>query len=426
MIAQLSVGNFLSFKGIQVISFEPSVLKDTRENVYSNPKNPSIRLLKSISIYGCNSSGKSNLLKAFTFMKYWVINSFNESNRILEIPLMPYLLTDGQEKKNSFFEVIFYVDEIRYRYGFRLTKESIDEEWLFYSEPKKREQHYFIRKEQTISFNSYWKKNSPVKIDPIVTYVKPMVLFISVLGQFNVDVGKLIITWFNKNLIAFDLSSDYFINKAASLLKDTEYFIAIHHLIEQAKLGFKTIEYDAIGKYKNDKLSTDFISFALQEELNDYKIQTKHEVFNETNKKVGSIFFDLKNQESAGTQKFFALAGALLSVIKNSQILWVDELDGKFHPLLFHTIVRFFNSNKFNHRGAQLIFTTHNTHLLKDKVLRRDQVFSIEKDERGESKIIGAYSANVRMDISYEKQYFDNKFGGIKKIDLTDTQLDLF
>ena len=428
MIAQFTVGNYLSFKDLCTITFEPAALKDSSESVYISPNENNIKLLKSISIYGSNSSGKSNLLKAFAFMKNWVISSFNDTNRVLEIPVTPYLLQDGIEEKNSTFEIVFYNNQIRYRYGFELTKQSINEEWLFYSEPKKREQHYFIRKQQENLYNNSWKKSLNIKLDPIIPYVKNKVLFISVLAQFNVNIGNLIIDWFNKNLIGFDFSNNFFINKTAELISlQPEYYIALHQLIKNAKLGFTSVKPNAIGKYKmNEKFSSDFLDFAFNEELNDYQILTTHNVFNSKNKITKQIFFDLKKQESAGTQKFFALAGALLHTIKNNQILWVDEFDSKFHPVLFQALIKFFNSNKFNHRGAQLIFTTHNTQLLKEKILRRDQIFTINKNEQGESTIRGMHTSNVRIDASHEKEYFAGKFGGVQKLDLDSTQLDLF
>ena len=426
MIARFSVGNFLSFKETHVINFEATSLKDSNQALHYNSENPSSRLLKSVSIQGFNSSGKSNILKAFSFMKFWVINSFSESNKVTNIPIQPFLLEINSKDKVSTFEVIFFILDIKYRYGFKLTREKVDEEWLFYSEPKKREQSYFVRKGEEIELNNSWKRSSPVKIDPVISFTKPIVLFISALGQFNIEIGNLVIQWFNKNLVAFDLSDDYHINKTASLLNDQEYFIAIHELISNAKLGFKSFNYSIENNSrKSTRFENDFLEFALQD-VGDYKIETKHDVFDEDHNKKGQAFFDLRKQESTGTQKFFAIAGAILYGIKNRQILWVDELDSKFHPLLFETIVKSFNSHKFNHVGAQLIFTTHNTHLLKDKFLRRDQIYTVTKNEFGESRINCAARSNARVDISFETQYFDGKFGGIQKINLEDSQLDLF
>ncbi|MGI8582789.1 MAG: AAA family ATPase [Chitinophagaceae bacterium] len=116
----------------------------------------------------------------------------------------------------------------------------------------------------------------------------------------------------------------------------------------------------------------------------------------------------------------------MLSAIKNKEIIWADELDSKFHPLLFETIIKFFNSNKFNHRGAQLVFTSHNTHLLREKILRRDQIFTVDKNEYGESSITGIHTTTVRIDASHEKDYLSGKYGGIQKLDFENSQLDLF
>jgi len=428
MISKFTVSNFLSFKEINSISFEAAALKDPNERIYQSPSTEdSVKLLKSISIYGSNASGKSNFLKAFSFMKYWVINSFNDSNKLQEIPIQPFLLQEEFNKMTSLFEVVFYVENLKYRYGFKLTKDLIDEEWLYYSESKKREQHYFVRKGQEIAFNKAWKRNINIKLEPIIPYVKERVLFISVLAQFNVDIGNITIKWFHKNLIGFDFSSDYFINKAASLLSDPEYSIAMHELIKLAHLGFTSIVPKIIGEFKDRGIyKDDFINFVLSEKVNDYNIQTGHGVFNEKNKLVNNIIFDLKKNESSGTQKFFALAGTLLSAIKNKDIVWADELDSKFHPLLFETIIKFFNSNKFNHIGAQLVFTTHSTQLLKEKILRRDQIFTIDKNEFGESLIKGINTSNVRIDASHEKDYLSGKYGGVQKLDLEVAQLNLF
>lgn len=426
MILRFSLGNFLSFKETQTVSFEASSLKDTTEPIYNQTVTGS-KILKSLSVYGINSSGKSNLLKAFTFMKYWVINSFTDSSKISQVPIQPFLLNKKMGKENTFLEVIFLIENMKYRYGFELTRDGIKSEWLFYSEPKKREQNYFVRAGQEIAYTNSLRKASVIKIEPILSYTKPNVLFISVLAQFNIEIGNSILNWFHNNKIGFDFNSEYFINKTASLLDDKEYFLAIHELIKLANLGFTSVVPEKQGKYSSsEKISAEFLEFALQEEMDDYKVQTKHNVIEDDSDKILPIYFDLKRQESLGTQKFFAIAGALLMAIRNSNILWIDELDSKFHPLLFETIIKFFNSNRFNHKGSQLIFTTHSTQLLKEKILRRDQIYTVNKDTSGASTIKGMHNANVRIDAPYEKLYFDGKIGGIQKINLDDDQLSLF
>jgi len=421
MIAKFSVGNYLSFKEPCSMSLEATALKEHKENIFVSISKAGFRIVKSAAIHGANSSGKSNFIKAFNFMKYWILNSFNESNRITEIPVQPFLLRIDTEKQPSFFEVVFYVADIKYRYGFELNKKSIHSEWLMYSEPKKREQHYFIRTGQDITFNNSWKRTLTKQIDPLIPYVKQRVLFISILSQFNIEIGTTIIDWFNKNIYGFDFGSEEFINKAASDLSDQEYFIIIHQLIKEANLGFSTVKQTIDDR-------NDFKSFALSDATTEFQVQTKHNIYDNSGKIFKEVYFDLRKQESSGSQKFFALAGALIKAIRERQILWIDELDSKFHPILFETIIKFFNSNKYNHKGAQLIFSSHNTHLLKEKLLRRDQIFTMNKNEFGESylKSIHSDEASVRIDASIEKDYLSGKYGGLPKIDPDGFQLDLF
>ncbi|MGI8582790.1 MAG: hypothetical protein ACR2KX_11355 [Chitinophagaceae bacterium] len=117
------------------------------------------------------------------------------------------------------------------------------------------------------------------------------------MAQFNIDIGNLTIDWFNKNMIGFDFSDNHFINKTASLLSKSEYFVAIHELLKQAKLGFTSIEHRIIKRAnQQETLSADFIDFLINENVDEYQIQTKHNVFNGKNKVVKNIFFDLKKK----------------------------------------------------------------------------------------------------------------------------------
>lgn len=90
--------------------------------------------------------------------------------------------------------------------------------------------------------------------------------------------------------------------------------------------------------------------------------------------------FNLKDQESHGTQKLFFLAGSLLDTLSQGRVLFVDELETRLHPLIISEIIKLFQSPETNPRHAQLIFTTYDTNLLSHKRFRRDQVWFTEKD----------------------------------------------
>jgi uncharacterized protein len=136
------------------------------------------------------------------------------------------------------------------------------------------------------------------------------------------------------------------------------------------------------------------------------------------------VFFDLFEDESLGTQKFFGILGPILYALTQRKVIWIDEIDARVHSLLLESVIGLFNSKKYNPNGAQLLFTSHNTNILR-KGLRRDQMVMIEKDNFGISKFGSVYSKDpkIRNDASFDKDYLLGKYGGIPHLG---TQLNLF
>ena len=136
------------------------------------------------------------------------------------------------------------------------------------------------------------------------------------------------------------------------------------------------------------------------------------------------IYFDLLENESLGTQKFFGILGPILYSLKTRAILWIDEIDARMHTILIENVINLFNSNKYNPNGAQLIFTSHNTNLMK-KGLRRDQMYFIEKNKQGVSLLDSLYNKDpkVRNDATFDKDYLVGKYGAIPNLG---SQLNIF
>ncbi len=122
---------------------------------------------------------------------------------------------------------------------------------------------------------------------------------------------------------------------------------------------------------------------------------------------------DLDTHESEGTKKLFALAGPILKVLRDGSVFIIDELDARLHPLLTEAIIRLFNSNETNPNNAQLVFTTHDTNLLTNKLFRRDQIWFTEKNKVGATDLYSLAEFKVRNDASYEKDYIAGRYGAI-------------
>jgi AAA15 family ATPase/GTPase len=156
-------------------------------------------------------------------------------------------------------------------------------------------------------------------------------------------------------------------------------------------------------------------------------VQTKHPKLNAQGQSVGSVIFDMDNNESHGTQKAFYLAGPIFDVLTQGKVLLIDEMEARLHPLLTRELIRLFNSIETNPKRAQLIFTTHDTNLLSNKLFRRDQIWFIEKDHFCASHLYSLAELKlddikVRNDASFEDDYLKGRYGaipflgGVKKV----------
>ena len=131
--------------------------------------------------------------------------------------------------------------------------------------------------------------------------------------------------------------------------------------------------------------------------------------------------------ESAGTLKMFALYPELQEVLEKGSVFFIDELNARLHPLLVRNFVLTFLNPEINTNHAQLVFTTHDTWQLSNQLLRRDEIWFVEKDERGVSTLysladfVDEAGSRIRKDESYEKNYLIGKYGAIptlKSIDI--------
>lgn len=149
------------------------------------------------------------------------------------------------------------------------------------------------------------------------------------------------------------------------------------------------------------------------------KLSTVHNKYNDKGQVIGEEVFNLENQESAGTLKLVELSGPIFDTLLKGSILVVDELDAKMHPLISQYIIKLFNNAETNPKNAQLIFSTHDTHLLSARLLRRDQIWFTEKDTLEQTDlysmmdIILPDGSKPRNDTNYEKNYINGRYGAI-------------
>jgi uncharacterized protein len=421
MLLQFSIKNFRTFKDKATLSLIASNYdKDTREheNIVNN-EIFGLRLLKSAVVYGANASGKSKLLDAFAFMRYFVINSSKESQKGETIEVEPFRLSTETDNEPSEFEVIFLHKNILYRYGFETTKKSIVSEWL-YHKPKTKEVELFYRERSTFNTHerSFTKGNTVVKEG----LVRDNALLISVAAQFNEKTAINVLDWFKRLKTLSGLNESGYQGFTMGKTEDPEHKVKILGLLKAADLGIIDIELqkldiNSLPKGMPKELK-DKIIREVREEKQEYvsDVLTIHKKYNVDLQSAGILNFSLDDDESSGTRKFFALTGPILDVIENGYTLVIDELDSKLHPNLVCKIVSLFNSTEFNKKNAQLIFNTHDTNLLSSGLFRRDQIWFTNKNKYGEAKLYSLAdfkSDEVRKTESFEDNYIGGKYGAV-------------
>ncbi|WP_109603970.1 AAA family ATPase [Oceanotoga teriensis] len=138
--------------------------------------------------------------------------------------------------------------------------------------------------------------------------------------------------------------------------------------------------------------------------------------FREFYNEKSSVVLDFEKEESEGTKKFFSLIGPFLATLKRGGVLLIDELDTSIHPLLLDKIIDLFNS-EYNKKNAQLIFSTHNTRILKNQTLNKDNIWFATKNKYGASELFSLLEIkNVRRSGNFENEYLSGRYGAIPYI----------
>jgi hypothetical protein len=439
MLVRFSVENYLSIK--ERLDF--SLIKGngtTHSNHILPAKNYNdVAVLRSAIIYGANASGKSNLIKALAFSKKFILDGVKPDR---PIPRQPFILDTSSSSKASRFEFEIKIDDDIYAYGFEINNKQVLEEWLYLTGKRKEnlifERKAIDRKEITFNFEENIDDSEEIFIQKLSESVQTNKLLLTELGVRDIPALtqiKKIYKWFQEKLviifpdtkvngIEFSLEKDKELE--SSLTELLKYFDTGITGIELIELDFAKDIQDIPEELKQDLLedmknghrimiqSLRGIRYALYRDLDKikaYKLMTKHTVADGANNQE-SINFEIK-QESEGTQRLIDLIPALIMLQKSNIVIFVDELDRSLHPMLSQNMIkRFFEAcNATN--DSQLIITSHESSLLSLKTFRKDEIWFVEKNERGESKAYSLQDFNPRYDKDIRKGYLQGRFGAI-------------
>lgn len=389
MLVQFMFKNVLSFKDETVFDMTAiNAYKEHPENLIDLGNGE--KFLRVSAIYGANASGKSNLNLAMYLFRNIVVESLNNADEEKRLPIEKYYLPFSfvDEEESSEFEIINIIDNDEYRYGFEYNAQCIVSEWLYKKSLKtNRTVTVFERTTDSVEFGASVRKECD-------------------LYKEQVPQETLVVSFFNKLKLKTDVFNRLF-NSIATMIILTAKFNSNY----QEDIKLITDFLPSIIDKEKDKLMQ-FLT-AIDTGIVDinYREQNGEKVFMTAHRGRNGEKYELNlMRESSGTIKSIVLFIHAAFIVSFDGMLFIDELNTKLHPLLLKFIVDLFYDND---SMAQLIYTTHDTTLMDKKFFRRDQIWFVEKDEFGESKLFALSDYKVRSDASFEKDYLAGVYGGI-------------
>lgn len=427
MIIRFLAKNIYSFKEQIEFNLLPS---STITKLSHHKIRGDIGVLRYSAIYGGNGVGKSNLIKAISLLEDMVVEGRNpkaenikfkigDENKTQPISLGIEFAT---QEKVFFYTVTFDKDQIIYEYLAKILKdkkeEQIFERYLDDDGNQKIEFTGITNDPDTKAFFNAFSKLVPK--DKLATY------FLAKEYPLEFSNIKLVYDWFNDYLVI--IRPNMRVRALAyRLYIDNEMMSFANEFISNLNLGITEIsiedkkikesifsQNETLGELiDNLKKDTNEMSSIINRETGEEVIFFNQDGDIHT-KRVITIHNDVKfnmGEESDGTRRLFDYIPALKSIIKEEKVYIIDEIERSIHPLLIKEIISKLTQDE-NIKG-QLIFTTHESNLLDQSILRPDEIWLTEKNKEGATEIYPLSDFQIHNTINIEDGYLNGRYGGI-------------
>jgi AAA15 family ATPase/GTPase len=409
MLLEFRVKNYRSIRDEQVLSLVASKDKELADTHLAATGLKSLdKAVRTAVIYGPNASGKSTLLQALAFMRAVVAESATVVQLGQTYNVQPFRLDEKLSRQPTEFEVTFVKAGVRYQYGFSLTPERIVDEWLLVYRAAKPQQWFrreYDARNQTYTYEYSTHLTGSRRLWQDST--RPNALFLSTAVQLNSELLQPVFNWLVNETLHLGSGLMPAPHYTTELIKTDLGKAQVRDFLASADISISDIEaISRKGVHQQVKLEAGGPPQISQMEQELFLPQFLHETKN------GSARFEL-HEESQGTQRLYALAAPVLDVLKNGWLLAVDELDSSLHTLLVRRLVGLFHNPELNPKGAQLIFTTHDTGLLENTLFRRDQVWFTEKDRNQATRLYPLSDFSPRKKEALERGYLAGRYGAL-------------
>lgn len=442
MLIRFTVENFLSFKDRVEFSMIPG--KGTLKPNHKSKAIKGISALKTAIVFGANASGKSNLIKAIDFGKKLILRG-TKSEKLIDF--QNFRLDSTTIQSNSRFEYEIQNNGKNYAYGFVFNSKKIVEEWL-YEITNKKQSKIFERNNSTFDLEPLFKKNKKEEQKQFLKFIAKGTpnnqLFLTEIKTRKVkdnvsDINDLlnVIDWFQFSLkvilpedkynegVKFELKDDSKLQKTFEELLsyfdtgingiclekiDSEYIELPPKLIDKIKEDLFNIKSENVRVVIVSFVDTTYFFSKKDDNILVDKLMTKHNVKGQQKQ----ILFDTSD-ESDGTNRIIDFIPLIMDLLQGNNVFIIDEIERSLHPNLIYDLFDLF-LDKSENINSQLITASHESSLLTQKLLRKDEIWFVVKDKDGASHLHSLEEYNIRFDKKIRKDYLLGRFKAIPRI----------
>lgn len=397
MICQFRFKNVFSYRDETVFDMQAADIEEFSDSLIPPPCDKFAPILPVSVIYGPNGGGKSNAIRALVYLLSRILlpiqtssdqhNPFTSYLRRYD----PFLLDEISKEKPAEFGLVFRTTNAQYQYQLSVLGDTIVSESLCYIKipcQRRRNNLLFAREGNQIELGPLLKRANAQKVSSTIPYLA----FLGINYEFP-EIGD-VIGWFMRSCaINYGIADRD--HRFYSLLNEPEVKPDLLQMLADLDIPISDYEVreevDETGEKRR-------------------KIMTTHEI-------DGKTYYLNLGQESEGTMKLLSMLPGVIFSLSTGGVLVVDELDAKLHPQLLRYLIKLYTNPESNREYAQLIFTCHDVSVMRNDILRRDEIWFAAQNEESVSGLWSLYDIHepnggrIKNTAAYDRQYLAGRYG---------------
>jgi uncharacterized protein len=403
--------NFRSFLAEQSFSFSTSSDR-THESTHliKTGMKAVPRISKAAIVFGPNASGKTNLLIALATFRDLILHSSGYSDSQFSERHTPFRFGPSMTQPTE-FEIDVLLDRVRYRYAISYDSQRIRFERLLVYRTGKS-QRWFERRFDEATRKDTWAPFSPNFNGPREMWRKatrPKALFLTTAAQLNSEQLAPLLDWVEHRLEILFPGDMTDVNRIAMRIQDETFKARVLELLSAVDIHVDDVRFAEQHPSRADPAPPPGAGF-LKRGSAHRSIEFLHARDGLVPMWLDSVF------EAAGTQRLIGLFGPLLQAAENGKLLLIDEFDASLHPLVARFLIRLINDPRVSSKGAQLLLTSHNTTLMDLDILRRDEIWLVQLDDKHASNLLPLLRSSPRKHELIAKNYLKGRYGAVPLI----------